>query len=117
MSQDCLFCKIAAGKIPATKVYEDDQVVAFRDINPQAPVHVLVIPRQHIATLDDLAPEARAMAGCLLERTAHVARELGLSQAGYRTIINTRGHGGQEVFHIHLHILGGKPMGPMVARG
>lgn len=116
MPDHCIFCKIATGNIPATKVYEDDRVLAFRDIHPQAPVHVLVIPKRHIATLDDLAAGDREEMGYLLERTSHVAHALGLGEAGYRVIINNRGHGGQEVFHIHVHILGGKPMGPMVAR-
>ncbi|MEG3638486.1 histidine triad nucleotide-binding protein [Magnetococcus sp. PR-3] len=114
MSADCLFCKIIAGDIPCTKVYEDELVLAFRDINPQAPEHVLVIPKAHIATLDDVQEDQRDIMGHLLERTAHIAREIGVAEKGYRTLINTRSHGGQEVYHIHVHILGGKPMGPMV---
>lgn len=116
MAEDCLFCKIVAGNIPSTKVYEDDQVLAFRDIHPQAPVHVLVIPKHHIPTLDDLTESDREEMGYLLERVSHIARLLGLGDTGYRTILNTRHHGGQEVFHIHVHILGGRHMGPMVAR-
>ncbi|MBF0310218.1 MAG: histidine triad nucleotide-binding protein [Magnetococcales bacterium] len=115
-SEQCLFCRIVKGDIPAKRIYEDEGVIAFHDIHPQAPVHVLVIPKQHVATLDDLTPEQRPMAGHLLERTGHVARELGLGENGYRVIINTRGHGGQEVFHIHVHILGGRHVGPMVTR-
>ncbi|MBF0188328.1 MAG: histidine triad nucleotide-binding protein [Magnetococcales bacterium] len=114
MSDDCLFCKIARGEIPSKKIYEDEHVFAFHDINPQAPVHALVIPKRHIATLDDLTEADRELAGHLLERTTHVARELGLGQNGYRTMINTRSHGGQEVYHIHVHILGGRPIGRMV---
>ncbi len=116
MSDDCLFCKIASGAIPSNKIYEDDLIFAFHDINPQAPVHALVIPKQHVETLDDLTEGDRPMAGHLLERVAHVARLLGVADEGYRTMINTRGHGGQEVYHIHVHILGGKRMGPMVCR-
>lgn len=115
MSKDCIFCKIAAGEIPSNKVYEDDQVFAFHDINPQAPVHVLVIPKHHIATLDDLGEADRAVAGHLLERVAHVARLLNIADAGYRTLINCKEDGGQEVFHIHAHIFGGKRLGAMVA--
>ncbi|MEO5332230.1 MAG: histidine triad nucleotide-binding protein [Magnetococcus sp. YQC-5] len=116
MSNDCIFCKIVAGQIPAKKIYEDDVVLAFHDIQPQAPVHALVIPKRHMVCLDDLTPEERLQAGTLLERTAHVARELGVAQTGYRTLINTRGHGGQEVDHLHIHILGGAAIGPMVCR-
>ncbi|MEO5368875.1 MAG: histidine triad nucleotide-binding protein [Magnetococcus sp. DMHC-1] len=116
MSEECVFCKIAQGEIPSRMVYEDDRVVAFHDINPQAPVHVLVIPRQHVTSLDSMTQHDRDMAGYLLERTAHVARELRLADSGYRVSINTGVHGGQEVFHIHLHILGGRPIGPLAAR-
>jgi histidine triad (HIT) family protein len=115
MSDNCLFCKIAAGEIPSDKIYEDDQVFAFRDIAPQAPAHVLVIPKQHISSMDMLKEEDRELIGVVMERTAHVARLLNVNTAGYRTIINTNSDGGQVVFHIHVHILGGKPIGPMVA--
>lgn len=116
MSENCLFCRIVAGGVPADKVYEDDRVLAFHDIHPQAPVHVLVIPKVHFSTLNDLRTEDRAEAGYLLEKTAAVARLLNVHESGFRTIINTNAHGGQEVFHIHVHILGGRPMGPMVSR-
>ncbi|MBF0612721.1 MAG: histidine triad nucleotide-binding protein [Magnetococcales bacterium] len=116
MSDNCIFCKIAAGTIPCGKVYEDDQVLAFRDIHPQAPVHVLVIPKRHIATLDDVQEVDRADMGHLLERTTHVARLLGVAEDGYRVIVNTRKHGGQEVYHIHVHLMAGKPLGPMLSR-
>ncbi len=115
-ADDCIFCKIVAGQIPAKKIYEDDLVLAFHDIHPQAPVHALVIPKWHIVCLDDLNSTERADAGYLLERTAHVARTLGVAQNGYRMMINTRKQGGQEVDHLHLHILGGALMGPMVCR-
>jgi histidine triad (HIT) family protein len=116
MSDSCLFCKISRGEIPSDKIYEDDQVFAFRDIAPQAPVHVLVIPKQHIDSLDLLREEDREIMGIVMERTAHIARQLNINEAGYRTIINTNKEGGQVVFHIHVHILGGKPIGPMVVR-
>ncbi len=116
MSDNCIFCKIVAGTIPAQVVYEDDQVLAFHDRAGRAPVHVLVIPRRHVASLDALTEADRAAMGYWLERLAHVARLLGVHQTGYRTIINTNAHGGQEVFHLHGHILGGQPIGPMVAR-
>jgi histidine triad (HIT) family protein len=115
MSDNCLFCKIAAQEIPSDIVYEDDHVFAFRDIAPQAPVHVLVIPKQHISSLEMLKEEDRETMGILMERTAHIARMLKVNEAGYRTIINTNKDGGQVVFHIHVHILGGKSIGPMVS--
>lgn len=114
MSDSCLFCKIIQGKIPAKKVYEDEHLLAFHDIHPQAPTHVLVIPKTHWASLDDVTPSDKDLLGHLLERTAHIARQLELGNSGYRTIINTKSHGGQEVFHIHVHILGGRPLGRMV---
>ncbi|MBF0341148.1 MAG: histidine triad nucleotide-binding protein [Magnetococcales bacterium] len=116
MSADCIFCLIAAGSIPCDKVYEDDTVLAFQDLHPQTPTHTLVIPKRHIPCLDDLNENDRNEAGHLLERVAHVARTLGLAEKGYRTVINTREHGGQEVDHLHIHILGGRRVGPMVSR-
>ncbi len=116
MSENCIFCKIVAGTIPVKRVYEDEVVLAFPDIAPQAPVHVLVIPKRHMASLAALTEADRGEMGHWLERLSHVARLLGVDEAGYRTIINTNAHGGQEVFHLHGHILGGRPMGPMVAR-
>ena len=115
MPENCIFCKIAAGSMSAKILYEDKLTLAFPDIAPQAPVHALVIPKRHITSLDELTEEDRAEIGHVLERTAHVARLLGVHQSGYRTIINTNAHGGQEVFHLHCHILGGRPIGPMVA--
>ena len=108
--QTCLFCKIVAGAIPAEKVYEDDGTVAFRDINPQAPVHVLVIPRVHIASLDDAGEADEAKLGQLMLAAARVARQEGLSEGGYRTVVNTGAGAGQSVFHIHLHVLGGRAL-------
>ncbi len=103
---DCIFCKIAAGELPAEKVYEDEQVVVFRDINPKAPVHLLLIPREHFSGLDELKPEHDALMGHMLRLMPKLAKEQGL-ESGFRTIINTGKGGGQEVFHLHIHLLGG----------
>ncbi len=107
---DCIFCKIAAGEIPAERVYEDDKVVAFRDLNPQAPTHVLVIPRQHIATINDVAAEDEATIGRLFSAARQIADREGFAEQGYRTVINCNEAGGQTVFHVHLHLLGGRMM-------
>lgn len=107
---DCIFCKIAAGDIPADLVYQDEEVVAFRDLNPQAPTHVLVIPRQHIATLNDLDAAGEAVVGRMYGAARQIAADEGLGDAGYRTVVNCNEAGGQTVFHIHLHLLGGRMM-------
>ena len=104
----CLFCKIAAGEIPATLVYQDDTLVAFRDINPQAPLHVLVIPRRHVATLNDLGEGDDALVGSMQRAAAAIAKEHGYSERGFRTVMNCNADAGQTVFHIHLHLLGGR---------
>ncbi len=104
---DCLFCKIVAGEIPSETVYEDEQVVVFRDINPKAEVHLLVIPRQHIASLDELTPEQDAIMAHMLRVLPQLAKAEGLDD-GFRTIINTGKGGGQIIFHLHMHLLGGK---------
>jgi histidine triad (HIT) family protein len=102
---DCLFCKIASGEIPATVVYQDDDVIAFEDLNPQTPVHTLLIPKQHYANLnDDIPPE---LLGKLFSKVKEVAKIKGIDQSGYRIIANTGSHGRQTVFHLHIHILGG----------
>ena len=106
---DCIFCKIVAGEIPSKKVLEDDDVVAFHDLNPQAPVHVLVIPRRHIASLGDAGEEDQALLGRVLMATRKLADELGVA-AGYRVVNNCGASAGQSVFHIHFHLLGGRPM-------
>ena len=113
MSADpaCVFCRIAAGELPAERVLEDELVLAFRDVRPQAPVHVLVVPREHVASLWELADER--LAGRLLGAAAEVARALGLER-GWRLIANTREHGGQEVGHLHLHVIGGRKLGRML---
>ena len=105
---DCLFCKIIAGDIPGNVVYEDDTMVAFNDINPQAPLHVLIVPTRHIATLNDLSPGDDALVGSLFRRAAAIAKEHGYDQRGYRTVFNTGREAGQTVFHIHLHLLAGR---------
>lgn len=105
---DCLFCKMVAGEINPAVVYENDHVLAFRDIKPQAPTHVLIIPKQHYATLDDLNDQG--LAGELLLAAQWVARQEGIADSGYRIVINCRGDGGQEVGHLHLHLLGGRGM-------
>jgi len=107
-SEDCLFCKIIAGDIPCKKVFEDDDVLAFDDIHPKAPIHVLVIPKQHIATLADC--DDPALLGLLMQQVTHIADNILHLEAGYRVIINVREGGGQEVFHLHAHILGGKKL-------
>lgn len=107
---DCLFCKIANREIPAALVHEDDQLVAFRDINPQAPTHVLIVPRRHVATLDDLSAGDDGTVGAMVRLAATIARDAGFAAAGYRTVFNCNADGGQTVFHIHLHLLGGRPL-------
>ena len=107
---DCLFCKIIHREIPATLVYEDDRVLAFNDINPHAPTHVLVVPKRHIATLNELSTEDDRLVGELVRRATAIAGEHGLSAGGYRTVFNTNRDAGQTVFHIHLHLLGGRAM-------
>ena len=106
--QNCLFCKIVAGEIPAALVHEDGRAVAFRDINPQAPTHVLVIPRAHIESLNDAAQADESLLGHLLRVAARVANNEGLSETGYRTVVNTGPDAGQSVFHVHVHLLGGR---------
>ena len=108
--KDCLFCKIARGEIPSRKAYEDDEVYAFHDIRPQAPTHVLVIPRRHVASLDDTSETDQAWLGRTMLAVRTVARELGIS-SGYRVVTNCGTPAGQTVFHIHFHLLGGRPLG------
>ncbi|WP_137888900.1 histidine triad nucleotide-binding protein [Pseudomonas sp. 2FE] len=106
---DCLFCKIVAGDIPARKLYEDDQVFAFHDIGPQAPVHFLVVPKRHIATLNDLGEDDKALAGHMLFTAQRLTKELGCD-AGFRVVMNCNAQGGQTVYHIHMHVLGQRQM-------
>jgi len=107
----CLFCRIIAGEIPSSKVYEDDEVFAFNDINPQAPLHVLVVPKRHIATVNDLAPGDVGLVGTLVRRAAAIAAENGYAERGYRTVFNCNAEAGQTVFHLHLHLLAGRGLG------
>ena len=106
----CLFCRLAGGEIPASIVHQDDRIVAFDDINPQAPMHVLVIPRAHIATLNDLEAGDDGIVGEMVRRGAAIARERGYAEGGYRTVFNCNADAGQTVFHIHLHVIGGRPL-------
>ncbi|MGZ5051068.1 MAG: histidine triad nucleotide-binding protein [Methylobacter sp.] len=105
---DCLFCKMATGVIKPDVVFEDDDVLAFRDINPQAPTHILIIPKRHIATLNDL--DDAALGGKILQTAAQLAKQEGIAEAGYRTAFNCNHNGGQAVYHLHLHLLGGRQM-------
>ena len=105
---DCLFCSIIEGRIPATIVYKDDRLVAFRDINPQAPMHLLVVPRRHAATLNDLTPAEDGLVGEMVRRAAALAKDHGHGDVGYRTVFNCNADAGQTVFHIHLHVLAGR---------
>lgn len=104
----CLFCKMVAGEIQPDVVFENEAVLAFRDINPQAPTHILIIPKQHVATLNDL--NDATLAGQLLQATVQIAAQEGLAENGYRTVINCNQHGGQEVYHLHIHLLGGRQL-------
>ena len=108
--EDCLFCRIAAGEIPSDKVYEDEQVLAFRDINPQAPVHVLVIPKKHIRDVGDIIPEDGALIAHLFEVVGILADRLGIAEDGYRVVSNVGTYGQQSVPHLHLHVMGGRQM-------
>jgi histidine triad (HIT) family protein len=109
--KDCLFCKIVAGEIPGSLVHADDSLVAFKDINPQAPLHVLIVPRRHIASLNDLRPEDDALVGSMFRLAAALAKQHGYDGRGYRTVFNTNREAGQTVFHIHLHLLAGRGLG------
>ena len=108
---DCLFCKIIAGVIPVKPVYEDENLIVIQDINPQAPLHVLIIPKAHIASLNDLAPEHDGLVGSMFRRAAAIAKDRGYSERGFRAVFNTNREAGQSVFHIHLHLLAGRSLG------
>jgi histidine triad (HIT) family protein len=107
---DCLFCRIIKRELPASIVYEDDRVLAFNDIDPQAPTHVLLVPKRHIASLNDLQPGDDQLVGEIVRRAAAIAKERAISERGFRTVFNTNREAGQTVFHIHLHLLGGRAM-------
>jgi len=110
---DCLFCKIAAGEIPTERIYENDHVLVFPDISPVAPVHVLIIPKEHHATTIDMANDAPELYGEMMKAVAEVAKIKKVDKSGFRLIMNTNADGGQEVFHVHMHLLGGEPIGKM----
>ena len=110
MSQDCIFCKIAAGEFGGPPVYQDEHVTAFKDINPQAPVHILIIPNKHVASLNEADDEDKTLLGQLMLTAANIAREQGVADQGYRLVTNTGAKAGQTVFHIHLHLLAGRHM-------
>ena len=107
---ECLFCQIASGKIEVALSYEDEQVVAFKDIDPQAPCHELIIPRQHIATLNDASPEHTALLGHMMQVSIQRAQALDVAESGYRVVANCNPQGGQSVFHVHIHLLAGRNM-------
>jgi len=111
--ENCIFCKIANGEIPTEFLFEDDDVVAFRDLNPQSPVHILVIPRRHLPTLADASDEDAQLLGKLLLTGKKLAEREGVSDSGFRSVINCNPEAGQEVFHLHLHIMGGRQMRKM----
>ncbi len=115
MADDCIFCKIARGEIPSKKVYEDADLYAFHDIHPAAPVHFMIIPKLHIASLLDADDSHAALLGKMMTMAPRLAREQGLGN-GFRTVINTGKGGGQEVFHLHIHIIGGGPLPPLMRR-
>jgi histidine triad (HIT) family protein len=115
MSADTIFTKIARGEIPADIVYRDEEVTAFRDINPQAPTHILVVPNRVIPTVADVTEDDEPLLGRLFTAAARVAEQEGIAEAGYRLIVNCKEHGGQEIDHLHVHLLGGRRLGPMLA--
>ncbi len=116
MSEETLFSKIVRGEIPADIVFQDERVTAFRDINPQAPTHVLVVPNKLIATVNDVSEEDEGVLGHMFVVAARIAEQEGIAAHGYRLIVNCGRHGHQEVFHLHMHLLGGRPMGAMLSR-
>ena len=116
MAQDTIFSKIVRGDIPADIVHRDDLVTAFRDVRPLAPTHILVVPNEAIPTMADVSEDDEAVLGRMLRVAADLAAKEGIAQGGYRVVINCRDHGGQEVYHLHLHLVGGRPLGPMLKR-
>jgi histidine triad (HIT) family protein len=110
---ECIFCRLVRGEIPSDRVYEDDQIIAFRDIQPAAPVHILIIPREHVESVSDLREDDAALAGALLLVAGSIAEREGLTADGYRVISNTGESAGQTVSHLHLHLLGGRPLGAL----
>jgi len=111
-----IFAKIIAGEAPATIVYQDELVTAFKDIHPLAPVHILIVPNKPIPTVDDVMPDDEAMLGRMFTAARKIARDMGIAESGYRLLVNCRDDAGQEVYHLHMHLLGGRCLGPMLAR-
>jgi histidine triad (HIT) family protein len=109
-TENCIFCKIIYKEIPAAVVYEDEHILAFKDINPQAPVHILLIPKNHFATLNDLTEDNNEVIGHIFSKARAIAADMGIKERGYRIVLNTEKESGQEVFHIHFHLLGGRRM-------
>ncbi|MBG2802630.1 purine nucleoside phosphoramidase [Proteus mirabilis] len=116
MAEETIFSKIIRGEIPANIVFQDDTVTAFRDISPQAPTHILIIPNKLIPTVNDVTEEDEQVLGHLFVVAAKIAQQEGIAEDGYRVVMNCNKHGGQEVFHIHMHLLGGKPLGPLLSQ-
>ncbi|WP_457567866.1 histidine triad nucleotide-binding protein [Desulfurobacterium sp.] len=112
----CIFCKIVNGEIPAKIVYEDEKVMAFHDINPQAPVHILIIPKEHIPTINDLEEKHKELIGHIFLVAKNIAKEMGFDEKGYRVLVNCNRDGGQEIYHVHFHLFAGKPLGPMICK-
>lgn len=112
--EDCIFCKIGKGEIPSEKVYEDEEIVAFKDINPAAPIHILVIPKKHIEKITEIKKEDEALIGRMYSVINKIAKEQGFSEDGFRMIVNCEKNAGQEVMHLHFHILAGTKMGPKI---
>lgn len=108
MNHDCIFCKIISGELPSAIIFQDERVTAFRDINPAAPTHILIVPNKHIASVEAVEEADESLIGCLHRAASRIAREEGISEAGYRLITNTGANAGQTVFHLHVHLLGGK---------
>ena len=112
----CVFCKIVDKELPAKVVYEDDLVMAFYDINPQAPVHILIVPKEHIPTVNDLEEKHKELIGHIFLVARKIAQDMGFAENGYRILINCNRDGGQEIYHIHYHLFAGKPLGPMICK-
>jgi histidine triad (HIT) family protein len=116
MAEETIFSKIIRGEIPANIVFQDETVTAFRDISPQAPTHILIIPNKLIPTVNDVTVEDEQVLGHLFVVAAKIAQQEGIAEDGYRLVMNCNKHGGQEVFHIHMHLLGGRPLGPLLSQ-
>ena len=112
--EECIFCKIINGQVPSEKVYEEDEILAFKDIQPAAPIHVLIIPKKHIATLMDIEEEDSSLMGKIIQTAKKIAKQLGIEEKGFRLIANCGPDSGQEVMHIHFHLLAGRTMGPKI---